>query len=65
MIIEIAGTVELCYPRRWWQLRKRGWYKHSDGLGRDCWIRFWWPQAEFEKVFGKGEEKKYESAIRE
>jgi len=40
-IIQIQGEVQLL-KRQWWQLYKRGWYKHINLWGEKLWIRFTW-----------------------
>jgi hypothetical protein len=40
-IIQAQGEVQMM-KREWWQLYKRGWYKHRDFWNRRWWIRFKW-----------------------
>lgn len=40
-IITIKGEVQLM-KRKWYELYKIGWYKHTDGFGGKRWIRFFW-----------------------
>ena len=42
-LVTVAGHVQFLYPRGWWQLWKRGWFRHENMGGR-CWIRFAWPE---------------------
>lgn len=43
--VRINGCVFISYPRRPWELWRKGWKRHTDGLGRPCWIRFNWESA--------------------
>lgn len=41
-IIQLEGEVQLL-KRHWWEIYRKGWYRHSDLWGRKWWIRFRWP----------------------
>jgi len=40
-IIEIETTIQLL-PRKWWQIYKRGWQKHTDFFGKRYFVRYNW-----------------------
>lgn len=40
-IITLDGKVQIM-KRYWYQIYKKGWYKHSDLWGSPLWIRFKW-----------------------
>ena len=48
-VIKMQGEV-LMAKRYWWQLYKKGWYKHNDLWGGLWWIKFKWSEEE-EKQF--------------
>jgi hypothetical protein len=48
-IIKMQGEV-LLTKRYWWELYKKGWYKHNDLWGGLWWIKFKWSEEE-EKQF--------------
>lgn len=50
-VIKMQGEV-LMTKRYFWQLYKKGWYKHSDLWGELWWIKFKW---------GKEEEKQFKN----
>ena len=71
-IIDIQGSVQMV-KREWWQLYKKGWYKHSDLWGQRWWIRFQWPmKSSYDNVSSKSlaeaavkENEKYWDLLRE
>jgi|AntRauTorcE11897_2_1112592.scaffolds.fasta_scaffold00149_60 hypothetical protein len=40
-IIQTKGEVQML-KRQWWEIYKKGWYKHKDHWCRRWWIRFVW-----------------------
>lgn len=44
-VIKMQGEV-LMAKRYWWQLYKKGWYKHNDLWGNLWWIKFKWDKEE-------------------
>jgi hypothetical protein len=44
-VIKMQGEV-LIIKRYWWQLYKKGWYKHNDLWGCLWWIKFKWNKEE-------------------
>lgn len=44
-VIKMQGEV-LMSKRYWWQLYKKGWYKHKDFWGCLWWIRFKWSKQD-------------------
>ena len=44
-IITLDSKVQLT-KRYWYQICKKGWYKHNDLWGRHWWIRFKWDKQD-------------------
>jgi hypothetical protein len=44
-IIQMDGEIQIT-KRYWWQLYKKGWYKHTDLWGNLWWIRFKWSEED-------------------
>lgn len=41
-IITIKDAEVQMMRRKWWQIYKKGWHKHTDLWGNKMWIRYRW-----------------------